>query len=119
VARGLAAVAASIFFVAFAAGVGGAVAQGDDNPALVVLALGLGCAAALLWRGRHLHLAVGGHWLAALWLLYSAVIGRHSAAGSALFVAVSLPALFTAASESIGAAEGGGEQGVAGQGARR
>ena len=97
IGRWLAALCATAFAAAFAAGVVGAVASGDPSPALITLALGLIVAAALLWRGRRRPRAVGGHAVAALWLLYSAFAARHSPGASLLFIAVSLPALFTAA----------------------
>jgi hypothetical protein len=97
IARWVAALAATVYAAAFAAGVIGAVASGDISPVLITLAVGLIVAAALLWRGRRRPGAVGGHAVAALWLLYSAFAARRSAGASLLFVAVSLPALFTAA----------------------
>lgn len=97
VARWIAALAASAYAAAFAAGVVGAVASGDLSPALITLAVGLVVAAALLWRGHRRSGAAAGHAVAALWLLYSAFAARRSPLPSALFLGVSLPALFTAA----------------------
>lgn len=99
--RRLAAAIATLYWAVFTAGVVGAVAGGDTNPVLPTLALGLAAAALLLWRGPARTYGIAGHWLAALWILYSAWVGRHSPAASGLFVAVALPALFAATAESF------------------
>lgn len=103
-ARWLAAACVSGFGLAFAAGVAGAMAQGDNNPALPTLGLGTLAAAALLWRGPQRHLGLAGHWLATLWLLWAADRSLRSPLVALLFLASAVPAGFAAAAETVSAA---------------
>ncbi len=100
--RWLAAGWASLYGILFGAGTVGALGGGDMNTTLPTLALGLVAVALLLWRGPQRHHGILAHWLAALWLLYSAFASRHSVAVSHLFLSVAVPALWTAILESAG-----------------
>lgn len=100
--RWLAAALTTLFCLIFTLGVGGAIGSGDGNPVLLTLAIGLIVASLLLWRGPARNFGVAGHTLAALWILYSAFVSRHSPAASTLFTAVAIPSLFAAATEWVG-----------------
>ena len=101
--RFVAALVASIWAVAFAAGAIGAVVSGDNNPKLPAMMLATLVSAWLLWRGPERHLGVAGHWLAGAWLAYGAVISGHSPI-SGLYTVVAFLALFAA---GMSATEGG------------